>query len=69
MTNSPTNARRWDDVEIGDRVELKKNGAQNFEGVVDARTADGGVVWVIAPPEHRRLFHMDDGYDLKAQTA
>ena len=69
MANRVTSPVRWDDVEIGDTVELRRNKARVFAGLVDARTADGDVVWVIAPAGGRRLFHIADGYDLTASPA
>jgi hypothetical protein len=69
MANRVTSPARWDDVEIGDTVELRRNKAPVFAGLVDARTADGDVVWVIAPAGGRRLFHIADGYDLTASPA
>jgi len=64
MANRVKSPVRWDDVEIGDTVELRRNGARIHAGHVDARTADGDVVWVIAPAGGRRMFHIADGYDL-----
>lgn len=69
MANRVTSSARWDDVEIGDSVELRRNKAPVFAGLVDARTADGDVVWVVAPAGGRRLFHIADGYDLAASPA
>ncbi|WP_427134111.1 hypothetical protein [Pseudarthrobacter sp. S9] len=54
----------WDDVEIGDAVQLLKNGRVEHTGRVDNRTADGAVVWVMSAPGRRQLFHVGDGYQL-----
>jgi hypothetical protein len=69
MANRVKSPTRWDEVEIGDTVELRRNGARIHAGLVDARTADGDVVWVIAPAGGRRLFHICDGYDLVESPA
>ena len=69
MANRVKSPTRWDEVEIGDTVELRRNGARIHAGLVDARTADGDVVWVIAPAGGRRLFHISDGYDLVESPA
>ena len=61
---SRVKAPRWDDVETGDSVELRRDGRTAFAGLVDARTDDGDVVWVTAAGGGRRLFHVADGYDL-----
>ncbi|MHC6594925.1 hypothetical protein [Arthrobacter sp. C152] len=63
-TMSRVRAPRWDDVKVGDRVELRRNGRTAFAGEVDARTDDGDIVWVTAPAGGRRLFHIADGFDL-----
>jgi hypothetical protein len=69
MANRVTSPARWDDVEIGDNVELRRNDAPVFAGLVDARTEDGDVVWVVALGGGRRLFHIADGYHLTAVPA
>lgn len=61
---SRVRAPRWDDVEIGDSVELRRNGRTVFAGLVDTRTEDGDIVWVTAATGGRRLFHIADGFDL-----
>ena len=61
-TQSPA---RWDDVQIGDRVQLRRNGRE-YLGKVDNRTADGTVVWVMPDGGNRQLFHVSDGYHLTA---
>ncbi|NUS35068.1 MAG: hypothetical protein HOQ04_01155 [Pseudarthrobacter sp.] len=62
-------APRWDDVEIGESVELRRNGRTAFAGLVDARTDDGDIVWVTAAAGVRRLFHIADGFDLAGSPA
>jgi hypothetical protein len=55
----------WDDVQIGDKVQLLRSGHPEYAGLVDARTADGDIIWVHDPFEGRRLFHIQDGYELQ----
>lgn len=62
-TNSE-GACNWHDVQVGDKVQLGSGGRTEYAGEVDARTADGDVVWVQGPVGGRRLFHILDGYDL-----
>ncbi|MDQ0924950.1 hypothetical protein QF038_003458 [Pseudarthrobacter sp. W1I19] len=64
MTNRVKGPGLWEDVQVGDPVELSRNGRAAYAGLVDDRTADGDVVWVSAPVGGRRLFHIADGYDL-----
>lgn len=56
----------WDDVKIGDSVQLRRSGHLEHAGLVDNRTADGAVVWVMSERGSRQLFHVDDGYQLTA---
>ncbi|WP_142122615.1 hypothetical protein [Arthrobacter sp. SLBN-122] len=69
MTSRVKSPVRWDNVDIGDAVELRSNGYTAFSGLVDARTDDGDVVWVTAPAGGRRLFHIADGFDLAGVPA
>lgn len=69
MTSRVKSPVRWDAVEPGDSVDLKRNGRTVYSGVVDTRTDDGDVVWVTAPAGGRRLFHIADGYDLAGVPA
>ncbi|TDT81357.1 hypothetical protein DFO47_1035 [Arthrobacter sp. AG258] len=69
MTSRVKSPVRWDPVETGDLVELRRNGRVAFSGVVDDRTDDGGIVWVTAPAGGRRLFHVADGLDLAVVPA
>lgn len=55
----------WDDVQVGDIVQLINNGRTSHVGEVDARTPDGDIIWVGDPIGGRRLFHMHDGYTLR----
>ena len=69
MTSRVKSPVRWDPVEIGDLVELRRNGRVAFSGVVDEKTDDGDIVWVTAPAGGRRLFHIADGLDLSGVQA
>ncbi|BAS18544.1 hypothetical protein AHiyo8_pI68480 (plasmid) [Arthrobacter sp. Hiyo8] len=55
----------WTSLEPGDVVTLSLQGYEHHRGTVDDRTADGRTIWVIDRLEGRRLFHIDDGYDLR----
>jgi hypothetical protein len=63
-TPPPGGPAHWDDVEIGDTVELRRGGRLECAGRVDNRTADGAVVWVLSDGGRRRLFHIADGLEL-----
>ena len=58
-------ASNWDDVQVGDRVQLGSSGRTEYVGEVDARTAGGDIIWVQDPVGGRRLFHILDGYELQ----
>ena len=58
-------SEHWDDVQIGDIVQLRRNGRLELAGRVDNRTADGAVVWIMSDRGNRQLFHVADGYQLE----
>lgn len=59
----------WDDVLVGDKVQLLVNGRPQYVGLVDDRTADGDIIWVHDPVDGRRLFHIQDGYELQLDAS
>jgi hypothetical protein len=59
----------WDDVQVGDVVNLRNSGRMEYCGEVDDRTESGDVVWVTNPLGVRRLFHIHDGYYLQLAMA
>jgi hypothetical protein len=46
----------WLALETGQSVDLCRGGELHFSGVVDARTEDGDVIWLISTSSERRLF-------------
>ena len=54
----------WNSLERGDEVSLSQRGCEYYKGTVDDRTADGRTIWVVDRIGDRRLFHIDDDYDL-----
>jgi hypothetical protein len=58
----------WDYVQVGDEVRLSVHGQPVHAGEVDARTLDGHIIWVHNPVGGRRLFHIEDGYELLVET-
>ncbi|MFI2563495.1 hypothetical protein [Paenarthrobacter sp. NPDC018779] len=54
----------WSSLEEGDEVILALQGFLHHSGVVDDRTADGRTIWVLDAIGDRRLFHIDDEYEL-----
>lgn len=67
MTSGMNRARGsgWDNVQVGDKVQLVGSGHPKYVGLVDARTADGDIIWVHDRVDGRRLFHIQDGYELQ----
>ena len=55
----------WDSVQVGDKVQVVGSGRPQYIGLVDARTSDGTIIWVHDPIDGRRLFHIQDGYELQ----
>ncbi|MFF1385984.1 hypothetical protein ACFVWT_20725 [Arthrobacter sp. NPDC058288] len=64
-----TSTTGWDDVQVGDSVQLSRNGRIEYTGQVDDRTADGDVVWIKTSLGRRRLFHAGDGYQLAGSNS
>jgi hypothetical protein len=62
--NLVSSAAGWDDVQVGDSVQLSRNGRIEYTGQVDDRSADGDVVWIKTSLGRRRLFHVADGFQL-----
>jgi hypothetical protein len=58
----------WDDVQVGDNVQLTRNGRIEYTGQVDDRTADGDVVWIKTGLGRRLLFHVGDGFQLAGSS-
>ena len=56
--------RTWAAVGTGSHVTMAKRGHSPFVGLVDDRTADGRVLWVLSTTGVRKLFHIEDGYIL-----
>jgi hypothetical protein len=54
----------WSSLEPGDLVTLGRQGFDHYSGRVDERTADGRTIWVVDHIGDRRLFHIDDDYEL-----
>lgn len=67
MTSQKQNAISapgWDDVQVGDAVQISRNGRIEYTGQVDDRTAAGDVVWIKTNLGRRRLLHVADGFQL-----
>jgi hypothetical protein len=62
-------AATWSALELGDTVNLNRNGVECHRGVVEDRTEDGKTIWVIDKIGHRRMFHIEDEYDLMIPSA
>ncbi len=54
----------WTSIQRGDIVTLHRHGVQCLKGTVDDQTEDGRIIWVIDGLGDRRLFHIEDDYEL-----
>ena len=54
----------WKSLEQGDLVILSREGVPCHRGEIDDRTEDGQAIWVTDDIGHRRLFHIEDDYEL-----
>ena len=62
-------AATWTALQSGDVVSLNRDGVECHSGVVDDRTDDGRTIWVVDKIGHRRMFHIEDEYDLMLPSA
>ncbi len=58
------NPGTWASVAIGTRVTMTKGGHNPFRGTVDDRTAEGTILWILSNTGIRKLFHIEDGFQL-----
>jgi len=58
----------WTSLQRGDVVTLLRHGMQCHKGTVDERTEDGRMIWVTDRIGDRRLFHIEDDYELLIMT-
>jgi hypothetical protein len=54
----------WKSLERGDLVILSQQGVPCHRGSIDDRTEDGQTIWVTDDIGYRRLFHIEDDYEL-----
>ncbi|MGF9648342.1 hypothetical protein AAIH32_10230 [Pseudarthrobacter oxydans] len=54
----------WASLQSGHFVAFSRQGLNCHQGYVDDRTDDGLIVWVTDETGHRRLFHVEDDYDV-----
>ena len=54
----------WKSLAQGDKVSLRLRGFDIHAGTIEDRTPDGRSIWVTDHIGDRRLFHIDDNYDL-----
>jgi hypothetical protein len=54
----------WTSLQRGDFVTLLRHGVENHKGCIDDRTEDGQTIWVTDGIGDRRLFHIEDEYEL-----
>lgn len=59
----------WTSLEPGDNVLLRMHGFVHHRGTVDDRTEDGSTIWVVDRIGDRRLFHIEDEYELDLAPA
>ena len=62
---APVNpASLWESLEKGDSVTMTLRGYEYHSGTVDDLTADGRIIWITDRIGDRRLFHIDDDFEL-----
>lgn len=54
----------WTSLQRGDVIALCWQGVECSKGSIDERTEDGRMIWVTDQIGDRRVFHVEDDYDL-----
>jgi hypothetical protein len=54
----------WSSLQRGDFVSITRLGVQCHRGAIDDLTEDHRTIWVTDHIGDRRLFHIDDDYDV-----
>ncbi|GAB14816.1 hypothetical protein ARGLB_077_00330 [Arthrobacter globiformis NBRC 12137] len=68
MEGTETIKGQWQQLCPGQNVKLTGRSGEDYYGLVDDRTADGSCVWVLTMGSGRKLFHVDDGFDIAPGT-
>jgi hypothetical protein len=55
----------WRSLKRGDVLTLSHQGIQCCHGFIEDQTADGLIIWVKDHLGDRRLFHLEDEYELE----
>jgi hypothetical protein len=55
---------KWMSLQRGDVITLSRLGVECHRGSIEERTEDGRMIWVTDQIGDRRLFHVEDDYDL-----
>ncbi|NUU33086.1 hypothetical protein [Arthrobacter sp. C9C5] len=59
----------WPEMSLNDVVSVSRDGHILYEGVVEDRTDDGTIVWILRKNGYRQLLHIDDGFHLSEVQA
>lgn len=51
----------WGLLAVGDQVQVKETHGRPYQAIIDDKTTDSAVVWVVDPNGYRRAFdHRED---------
>lgn len=64
-----TSTIHWPDMRRNELVSVSRDGHVLYEGLVDDRTDDGTVVWILPKNGYRLLLHIADGFQLSKVRA
>lgn len=59
-----SNRTIWSTLKLGDVLNLRRREISFHQGFIDDRTDDGRMIWITGSLGDRRLFHIDDDYDV-----
>lgn len=68
MMNNSSHRSKWASLPLGAVLIIGRDGIDCHRGNLVDRTNDGHVIWVTDGLGHRRLFHVDDNYDVEVRS-
>lgn len=57
---------QWREIGPGQKVRLFRPNGEGYYGIVDDCSHDGAYVWVLTVESGRKLFHVNDGFQISS---
>lgn len=58
---TPRKEQDWSSFEPNQLVTVKEHGRPKYPAIIDAKTEDSTVLWILPYGDHRRAIHSVDG--------